>query len=197
MQGLMQGAMTRQPRGSARQGARSVLAVLGAVGALLALTAQSPPPAVGAAGAARPLLQLVPLNGQPIGIGPADLEKLPRRNMQVAYPSGPEHQASPTEVSGVPLRALLDRMGVPSGHELRGDALQLYVVAEGADGYRAVLAVAEIDPSITEQTVLVADRRGGRLLNDQEGPLRLIVPADRRPARWVRQLVRISVRHAS
>lgn len=145
---------------------------------------------------AAPTLRLQPLTGSPVDLTATDLQRLPRQTLRVAYPAaaGPDHQAtSQEELSGFPLRAVLDRLGLPSGHDVHGDALRLYVVAEGADGYRAVLALAELDASFTDDVVLVADRRGGQPLSANEGPLRLIVPTDKRPARWVRQLVRIYV----
>ncbi|HVT18073.1 MAG TPA: molybdopterin-dependent oxidoreductase [Thermoanaerobaculia bacterium] len=153
-------------------------------------SASTPP-----AGAA-PTLRLVPLTGVALVLGTSDLERLPRQTVRVAYPAGTNHQTSLAEISGFPLRALLDRLGVPAGHDIRGDALQLYVVAEGVDGYRAVLALAELDPTFSDSPVLVADRRDGQPLAGTEGPLRLIVVGDKRPARWVRQLVRIGVHRA-
>jgi DMSO/TMAO reductase YedYZ molybdopterin-dependent catalytic subunit len=146
-------------------------------------------------------LRLVPLSGAALELTAADLARMPRQILKTAAPAGGAGHAEGggqlAELEGVPLRALLDRLGVPAGHDLHGDALQLYVVAEGADGYRVVLAVAELDASFTDSVVLVADRKNGRPLDAVEGPLRLVVPADKRPARWVRQLVRISVRRAS
>jgi hypothetical protein len=41
--------------------------------------------------------------------------------------------------------------------------------------------------------VLVADRRDGNPMNQDEGNLRLILPHEKRHARWVRQVVRITV----
>jgi hypothetical protein len=64
---------------------------------------------------------------------------------------------------------------------------------EAADGYRAVFALAEVDPSMTDQIVLVADRRDGKPLEDSLGPYRLIVPRDKLHSRWVRQVAKISV----
>ncbi len=145
-------------------------------------------------------LRLVPLSGAALELTAADLARMPRQTLKTAAPAGGAGHAEsgqPAALEGVPLRALLDRLGVPAGHDLHGDALQLYVVAEGADGYRVVLAVPELDASFTDSVVLVADRKNGRPLDAVEGPLRLVVPTDKRPARWVRQLVRISVRRAS
>jgi hypothetical protein len=69
-------------------------------------------------------------------------------------------------------------------------------VASAADGYRAVFALPELDPAFTDGVVLVADKRDGRPLGGEEGPLRLVVAGEKRQARWVRQLTSLSVRTA-
>ena len=46
----------------------------------------------------------------------------------------------------VPLRALLDQVGVPSGERLRGPEMRTYIAISAKDGYEVVLALAEIDP---------------------------------------------------
>jgi hypothetical protein len=46
-----------------------------------------------------------------------------------------------------------------------------------------VFPLAEFDPGFSDQVILVADRRDGQPLNSREGPRRLIVPRDKRPAR--------------
>jgi hypothetical protein len=61
------------------------------------------------------------------------------------------------------------------------------------DGYRVVFALPEIDPDMTDKVVLVADRKNGKPLAGGEGPFRVIVPDDKRPARWVKQVSKISV----
>jgi DMSO/TMAO reductase YedYZ molybdopterin-dependent catalytic subunit len=95
---------------------------------------------------------------------------------------------------GVPLTEILRRAGVPIGRApLRGNALTSMVFVTGVDGFYAVFALAELDPTRTDQRVLLADRRDGRVLPDSEGPLRVVSPADKYPARWVRQVVRLTV----
>lgn len=69
----------------------------------------------------------------------------------------------------------------------------MYVRAEGAAGYAAVFALAELDSSVQDSGVLVADTLDGQPIPDKLGPLRLIVPHDKRPARWVRMLHSITV----
>jgi hypothetical protein len=101
-----------------------------------------------------------------------------------------EHTKADETYSGVPLIALLTPLGV-SEHP-RGKDLRLYVVAEGSDLYEAVYASGEITPEVSNSTVIVADTENGKPLTD-DGPLKLIATGEKRPARWVRNLVAIKV----
>jgi DMSO/TMAO reductase YedYZ molybdopterin-dependent catalytic subunit len=93
----------------------------------------------------------------------------------------------------VPLAEILKRAGLPQGEALRGAAMTTYVIAEGADGYRALYAAAELDSSFQDADVIVADTLDGAPLGPHEGPLKLVAPHDKRPARWVRTLRSITV----
>jgi DMSO/TMAO reductase YedYZ molybdopterin-dependent catalytic subunit len=94
---------------------------------------------------------------------------------------------------GVPLIELLKRAGVPTGEAIRGAELAKYVVVTGADGYRVVFALAELDGAFTDRIVLLADKRNGATLPDNALPYQVIVAGENRPARWVRQVVSIDV----
>ncbi len=106
------------------------------------------------------------------------------------------HTTRDERYSGVPLADLLSRMGAPFGSDLRGEGLALYVVATGSDGYRAVLALAEVDPSFHPGEVLVADTMDGKPLDAHSGPFMLVVTEDKRPARSVRNLASIELKSA-
>ena len=101
------------------------------------------------------------------------------------------------DYDGVLLSVLLRALGAPNGEALRGPGLALYVRIRGADGYRAVFALGELDSSIGKANVILADRRDGQPLDASEGPFRIIAAGDRRPARWVRQVVAIDVLKAA
>jgi len=103
------------------------------------------------------------------------------------------HDKSSSVYSGVLLRELLRKAGVLSDQELRGRELAACVKLTAKDGYVAVFALAEIDPSLRDEDVLVADIRDGKPLAPDHGPLQVIVPGDKRPARWIRMLTRIEV----
>jgi DMSO/TMAO reductase YedYZ molybdopterin-dependent catalytic subunit len=68
-----------------------------------------------------------------------------------------------------------------------------YILAEGSDGYRVTFSLAELDSEFQASEVIVADTLNGAPLGDKLGPLRLVVPHDKRPARWVRMLRSIKV----
>jgi hypothetical protein len=93
------------------------------------------------------------------------------------------HTNADESYSGVRLAALLAKIAAPLGSDLRGKALGGYIVATGSDGYKAVLALAE-----------VADAMNGKPLDPHNGPLKLVVTEDKRPARSVRNLVEIELR---
>lgn len=41
--------------------------------------------------------------------------------------------------------------------------------------------------------ILVADKKDGKALATEEGPLRIVVPGEKRQARWTRQLVALKL----
>lgn len=101
-----------------------------------------------------------------------------------------EHTKADETYSGVPLIALLTPLGVAD--KPRGKDLRLYVVAAGSDGYEVVYSIGEVTPDVHDATVLVADTENGKPLAG-DGPLKLVATGEKRPARWVRNLVAIKV----
>ena len=126
-----------------------------------------------------------------LALGAADLAALPRAKVSVR-----DEHGTRVVYEGVPAREILQRASAPLGKALRGSNMTMCVVAGGSDGYQAVFALAEFDPGFTDQLILVADHRDGQPLNSREGPLRLIVPSDKRPARWVRALTTLRLKNA-
>jgi hypothetical protein len=123
---------------------------------------------------------------------PATLQSYPQQTVTIF-----DHHTNKQETySGVPLVDLLAKLGVARGKDLMGKALAQYVVATGSDGYKSVVALGEVDPEFHPGVVLVADAMDGKPLDAKVGPFRLVVTEDKRPARSVRNLVRIEVRTA-
>ncbi len=94
---------------------------------------------------------------------------------------------------GVSLSAVLREAGAPQGPRLHGKPMAAFIVITGKDGYRAVLSIAETDPSFRDAPIILADRLKGGPLPDKEGPLRLVIDADARPDRGVRDVVSVTV----
>lgn len=99
-----------------------------------------------------------------------------------------------TSYEGALLRDVLERAGAPFGNQLRGKALSDYVLATARDGYAVVYTLTEMDLDFTDSPdIIIADQGNGKPLPDQQGPLRIVVPHDKKPARSLRMLTRIEV----
>ena len=120
---------------------------------------------------------------KPVTLGMNDLDKLTQRSLKVRDQSGAEHT-----YAGCWLADVLKRAGMDFGANLHGRALTKYLLVEALDKYRIVFALPEFDPAFTDRVILVATVCDGKLLTPEQGPLRLIVPDDKRPARWMRQV---------
>jgi hypothetical protein len=118
-----------------------------------------------------------------VSFGLAELKGMPSSVVRALGHDGKE-----ASFRGVSLGALLERAGGPPGGQIRGAALRQYLVAEAADGYHAVIAYAEADSSYRAEPIVVAYEEDGKALDRETGPLQLVIPADRRHGRWVRQL---------
>jgi hypothetical protein len=67
------------------------------------------------------------------------------------------------------------------------------LVVGAIDAYKVAFALAEVDPAFATREIVLADRRDGKPLDDKEGPLRVVAPGDKRPARWVRQVITLRI----
>ena len=128
---------------------------------------------------------------KPLGLSADDLAAMPRRSVRAK-----DHKGVESTWEGVAVADLMTKAGARVGEKLRGGAMVDYLVVEAADGYRAVFALPEIDPAFTDKVVLLADRRDGRPMAGTEGPLRIVVPGEKKHARWVRQVTRLTLRRA-
>jgi|SRR5271167_3335629 len=118
----------------------------------------------------------------------ADLKKLAHTSVTAKDHSGASHT-----YDGVALQELLGQAGAPHGDGLRGKNMAMVVVAEASDGYKAAFTLTELDADFGNLQVLVADAADGKALGEKEGPVRLVVPGDKRQARWVRMLKTLKV----
>lgn len=125
----------------------------------------------------------------PLTLTKADLAKLPRTSVTVKVEGSDEQ----TTYEGVLLYDVLKEAGAPLGKQLMGKALATYVLAEARDGYQVVYALPEFDTSFTDNKIIVADTINGKPLFQYQGPLRLVVPGEKKGARSIRMLEKITV----
>ncbi|WP_081870092.1 molybdopterin-dependent oxidoreductase [Dyella japonica] len=102
------------------------------------------------------------------------------------------HDEPASQWRGVKLEDVLARAGVSLDKPLHGKALASFVRVTAADQYQVVFGLADLDATLGHTQVLLVDTRDGKPL-DKDGPFRLLVPGDKRPARWVRNVTSIEV----
>lgn len=117
----------------------------------------------------------------------ADIEALPHVKVTTAA------SGISTTFEGVPLRAVLEKAGVGLGETLKGKRMASCLLVEAADGYRVVIALPELDPAFSDKQIVLAFLKDGKTLNDKEGPYRIVIPDEKRMARWVRQVTTLKI----
>jgi len=141
-----------------------------------------------AAGSDAPILVVKGEVKQELRLSSADFKTMTRTKV-----TAKDHDGVSREYEGVTLQSLLTKAGVPQGHEIRGKSMTLVVAADASDGYRAVFSLAELDGDFAGVQAMVADLEDGKPMDAQHGPLRLVVPGDKRQGRWVRMLKSLTV----
>ncbi len=120
----------------------------------------------------------------------ADVAKLPHEQVSV------DHDGKTTVFSGPAVADMLHDIGAPMGVRLHGQGVNDVVFVTGKDRYRAVFSLAEVDPSFHKGARLIlADQADGKPLDARDGPFRLVVDGDLKPARSVFGVVAIELKH--
>lgn len=116
-----------------------------------------------------------------------DLEALPRVKITTST------SGTSAEFEGVAIKDVLQKAGVAFGDTMRGKRMASCLLVEAADGYCVVIALPEIDPAFTDKKIVLAFLKDGKALDDKEGPYRIIIPDEKRMARWVRQVTTLKI----
>jgi hypothetical protein len=124
---------------------------------------------------------------RPVTLAKQDLAKMPR-----ASASWSEHGPA-VSYEGVLLYEVLKAAGAPLDQQLSGKALASYVLAEAKDGYQVVFTLPELDPAFTDGKILLADTANGQPLDATHGPFRVVVAHDKKGARSIRMLEKLTV----
>ena len=93
------------------------------------------------------------------------------------------HKGEMKKYSAIPIQDLLGLAKVSTGKDLHGENLRKILIVKCSDGYAVVFSLAELDSSFTDRVVALADQSHGNDITEKDGPLRLIVPNEKRPAR--------------
>jgi len=125
---------------------------------------------------------------QPLALSLSDLAGMPRKEAVIKDKEGKSFT-----YSGVSVLEILARAGVPSGKEVHGENLSKYLLVRCADGYRVLFSLAELDLSVADKNVIVADRINGEPLFESRGPLRLVAEGEKKPARSCYQVTELIV----
>jgi hypothetical protein len=137
--------------------------------------------------AAAQTLSLKGPTGQSMTLSSADIAALPH----VGFTFDAHGQKHAYE--GVLVIDLLAKVGAPTGKALGGKALADAVRATAADGYQVVFGLGEADPGTRPNRIIVADKADGAPLGDKDGPFKLVIEGDLRPARGARMLTSLEV----
>jgi DMSO/TMAO reductase YedYZ molybdopterin-dependent catalytic subunit len=128
---------------------------------------------------------------QTLTLHPSDLDKMPRIDIRSKDRDEKEHS-----YSGVALTGILQQAGVTLGAQLRGENMTKYLLVRSGDGYEVLFSLAELDSSFTDRTVLLVDKVDGQPLPAGKGPFRIVVPGEKKHARWIWEVRSIFVRSA-
>jgi hypothetical protein len=126
-------------------------------------------------------------SGKQVVLSRTDLEALPHIKVTAS-----EH-SSPVNFEGITVKSALERAGIVFGESMKGKRLSNCLLVEAADGYRVVIALPELDPAFTDKQILLVFLRDGKPLGEKEGPYRIVIPDEKRMARWVRQVTNLRI----
>ena len=138
------------------------------------------------------ILEVVNDSGKTFTFTVEDLAKLPQKEIEAT-----DHKGDKAKYAGVLLASVLGQADVSLGAPLKGKLLANYLLVEAADKYRVVFSLPEIDPEWTDKPVLLATTRNGDPLDATHGPVQIVLPAEKRHSRWVKQVAKLTVRSAS
>lgn len=134
---------------------------------------------------------IVKIDGEvitPLEINGKELQKFNQTTVVRKDRDGNDHN-----FSGVILAELLQKAGATMGAQLKGENLTKYLLVEASDGYQVMFALAELDKSFTDRLIILADKMDNKPLPPADGPFRIIVQDEKKPARCIKQVTSMRV----
>ncbi|RUL61458.1 molybdopterin-binding protein [Dyella dinghuensis] len=135
----------------------------------------------------QPVVRVIADGKAPITLDHTALAAMPRVSVTASA-----HHEAPSRWQGVSLQSILQKVDAPSGEKLRGHAMTTIVRVTASDHYQIVFSLAELDPMLGNEQAMLADTQDGHPIA-KDGPYRIVVPGDKRPARWIRSVTTIEV----
>jgi Oxidoreductase molybdopterin binding domain len=109
-----------------------------------------------------------------------------------------DHDGKEIGFEGVSVADVLKLAGVQLGGDtMRGKRLAEYLLVEAKDNYKAVFSLTEFEPDFTDTVIVLADKADGKPLDEKSGPWQIIVPNQKKHARWVREVSKLTVKPLS
>jgi hypothetical protein len=131
------------------------------------------------------------VDGKATTLSVAELQAMPQKTVNVHN----EHTKADETYTGVLLGDLLAKYGLPVSQATHRKMLRSYLMAGGTDKYWVLYSVTEVEGSEHNSEVIVATSMNGKPLGE-DGQLKLVDSADKKPQRWVRNLTAITVKSA-
>lgn len=132
-------------------------------------------------------LTVTGLTGASKSLTQADFAALPHTSVAVHN----AHSNADETYSGVPVRALLV-LASDASAPARTTNMQV-VIAGATDDFHVVLTLCDTNPDCRSGEAIVADTQDGHPIG-KDGAFKLILTADKKPARWARNLQSLTVR---
>jgi hypothetical protein len=133
----------------------------------------------------------VTVDGKTTTFSVADLKAMPQKTVTVHN----EHTKTMESYSGVELGDVLAKAGFAVSTATHRTMLRSYLKIEGTDHYWVLYSVTEVEGSEHEGEVIVATSMDGKGLG-ADGELKLVSTEDKKPQRWVRNLMAIEIKSA-
>ena len=127
------------------------------------------------------------------GITPLTITKGMFAEMKQVVIMAKGHDEKVHRYSGVTLADILTKAGVMLGDSAKRKTILTYVVITAADNYKAIYTLPEIDPLFANRSIILANRADKKPLSAEDGSFQIIVPGEKKHARWIRQVTGIQV----
>ncbi len=160
-----------------------------ALGCLLALPAglaQMAMPAEAHAPAKPSTSLVVTVDGKAVTYTLADLQAMPQRTLTVEN----GHTQAKETYTGVAVSELLAKSGISM--ETLKRVYHSYIKAEGTDHYWVLYSASEVQSGLRQGDAIIAIALDGKPLTT-DGQFKIVETGEKRPARWVRNLMALTV----